>query len=656
MGQPSSRRSDSEEGSPERYRRQKINRRSLIAGSIGAAALAAGWRQSTAGQDASPEATLEIPEYSDALLDEVIVALAAAGVAVYQAPFSPLPIIPLADYGPVSLLRSQARAMVLEATNRAGILGSDLDDLVKSTDGAVATSEPEATVAVDEIPPSALLAGYVAGGDSPGAELARRFMPAPDAAESENVVFPGLVLTLFAAEIAKESAGDATAGVVAPLTAGGMRAFVAQTGICSTIQGFIDQTINSLFNALQVNFGNSVPGRILGGVLNFLLGGAKAAVQEAVKRILAPVLDVIKTIAGVIGTASLIVSAIRPWSLRMTPEPAATRLAVGAESPIPGTINCAVDLGGFDEWPADIADCAAQSGTPLPPLKPAGATCSWLIAQSRFPVPLMAPKTPPSTLDDNGAAAFAYVTLSEDEKTAKGTPINGWVRVTLTIERPELDRLRQTLANLLFAQLPAIVAQFVRPILGPVVDKLLVKLQSFTDTKSSVIVPVLYHEKKDDPTPVPTAEPGAPATVSVTFEPIAETPFPVLLAIDAATCNGIDWEGMLRVVFQVETEVVTLDLDQTRPIAWSFESGDSTTSRSGPFQAPLKYSAGGQDQYVVTTEWEIARELDDAGGTAALTFNVTATVAIAGMSETNTITGASNLGVPIPVTSGNDDC
>jgi hypothetical protein len=367
-------------------------------------------------------------------------------------------------------------------------------------------------------------------------------------------------------------------------------------------------------------------------------------------------MNIIKTIAGVVGTASMIVSAIRPWSLRMTPNPAATRLAVEGEAPIPGDIQCQIDLGGFDEWPTHIADCAAQSGTPLPSLKPAGAGCSWLIAQSRFPVPLVAPNNPPDKLDDTGGATFSYVTLSEDAETAKGDPILGWVRITLNVARPELDRLRQTLTNLLFAQLPALVAQFVRPILGPTVDSLLAKLQSFTDSKSSTTFQVLYHQKKDDPTPEPEPETDVPATINVTFEPAAEAPFPVYLILDAATCDGSNWEGTLQVVFKVDTDVVTLDLDQTRPIEWSFDDGDSTTATSGPFQAPLRYIAGGTDNYAVTTDLEITRAQDDEGGTESMTFGIEATVAIAGMQETNQITGATNLGVPIPVVPGNANC
>jgi hypothetical protein len=638
---------------------RKLTRRRLFAGTAGAMAVAAGWQRTIVAQEATPEPGFMAPEFSDAEVDDVIVALATAGIAVYEQPYSPLPIVPLANYGPVSLLRSQVRAMVLEATNQSGILGGDLDDLVtppEASDGTPVPAESESALVADAVPPSALLAAYVAGVDSPGAEIARRFMPIPDVAEPENVVYPGLVLTLFAAEVARDNVEASSAGIVGPIGAGGVRAFVAQTGICSTVQGFIDRTLNSLFNALQVDLGSSLPGRILGGVINILLGGAKKAIREAIQQIIAPVMDVIKTIAGVLGMASMIVSAIRPWSLRMTPNPVATRLAVGAEAPIPGDIQCKIDLGGLDEWPADVADCAAQSGTPLPPLKPAGAACTWTIAQSRFPVPLVATKEPPGVLDDNGVATFSYVTLSEDVETAKGDPLLGWVRVTLNVARPELDRLRQTLSNLLFAQLPALVAQFVRPILGPTVDSLLAKLQSFTDSKSSTTIQVLYHQKKDDPTPEPEPETNVPATINVAFEPVAEAPFPVYLILDAATCDGSNWEGTLQIVFKVDTEVVTLDLDQTRPIEWSFDNGDSSTANAGPFQAPLRYTAGGSDNYSVTTRLDISRTQDDDGGTESMTFGIEATVAIGGMRETNQITGASNLGVPIPVTSGNANC
>ncbi|MEZ4506922.1 MAG: hypothetical protein R2848_13995 [Thermomicrobiales bacterium] len=63
-----------------------------------------------------------------------------------------------------------------------------------------------------------------------------------------------------------------------------------------------------------------------------------------------------------VAVAATVVSTIRPWTLRLTAAPPATRLAVGAEPGLPGVVDLTVDLGGFDEWPADVADCAAASG------------------------------------------------------------------------------------------------------------------------------------------------------------------------------------------------------------------------------------------------------------------------------------------------------
>jgi hypothetical protein len=481
-------------------------------------------------------------------------------------------------------------------------------------------------------------------------------MEVPELSDSANAIFPGLVLSLFAAEIAREEAEQAAARSGAPLASLGLW---QTTGVCSSVQGFIDQVLNSVFNALHVNFGSSLPGVIIGGIFDFILGNARRAIRELINRLLAPVMDLIKTIAGVLGTASMIVSAIRPWSVRMTLEPASTRLAVGSEPPLEGTIRGRADLGGLDEWPADVADCAAQSGTPLPPLRPVGAACTWEVVQSRGPNSLITTTQTPAVLDNAAAAQLAYATRSEDEETAKGNPVNGWARVTMTIRRPELNQLRQTIINLVFAQLPAIVTQFVQPILGPIANDLLGKLQSMTDSKATAVLPVLYHERKEEPTPAPTREGDAPASILLEVYPLEGSSSPAIalqteFTLDAATCDGERWEGTLRLLFTVDTVVVSLNLDETLPISWDFAGGDSATARSGPFQSVVVYQSGSRDPYAVMMDVDISRGRGDDGRTATLTFGMTATVDWAGEVERGPITNAANLGTPIAVKSGGD--
>ncbi len=674
-------------GQPSAGHGTRLSRRRLVAGAAGVVAgvaLAGSGppRETTVARqdDAAPAlpaaapdtpaaAPPDLPAFSEDEVDAVLAELAAAGVAVYGAPDAGAPLVPVSSPGPLALLRSQVRAMVLEATNGSGVLGADLDALVFETDpsGPLAEARDWVTPGSPLAPaaaPSLLLAAYVGGAESPGAALARRFVPAPDIERARQATYPGLVLALFAAELARESTAaagpipDATQLLHRARPAAFVAPAAAQAGVCSAAQGFIDRTLNALFGALHVDLGSSAPGRILGGIINWLLDKAQAAVRAALRELTAPVLNLIKTVAGVIGTVSVVVSALRPWSLRMTPVPADTRLAVGAEPPIPGAVTCGVDLGGLDEWPADLVDCAAQSGAPLPPLRPAGAPCSWAIEQSRL-APLVQATAQPASLDQDGAAQFAYVTASEDEKTARGTPVDGWVRLTLTIQRPEVADLQRTISNLLFAQLPDIVARFVRPILGPTVDALLGKLSTLAESRASTTVRVLYHTpKEDDPDPEPEPEPAEaqPSSVAVSFDPLEFGPVS-LVELSAGTCDGTTWQGRMRLVLDLAGGVLNVEyMDQTLDVGWSFAGGDRTTTTVGPFETVVSSPLRDPEPYLVTYELGIERQRGADGRTSSLTFELATTLNYGGDTFDAYGPGYANTGVPIAVTPTNPAC
>lgn len=256
---------------------------------------------------ASPIAS-PVPQLDDVLLNEVIAALANAGVAVYETANDPVPLVDVADPGPVSLLMSQLRPMVLEALLGGGVLGVDIDALV--TDRALFGGNEAETFDLDVafpeidgrpvIPPSLLAASYIQTVDSPGAALIRRFRP--DIAIQGGAIqqIPSLGLILFAAEIAREH------GARAGVSAGGVRALVPmamQGGICSQVQGFIDNTINQLFSMLTVDLGPSVPGAILGGIINGVIQGFRVPLKAALAALTKPVLDLIRDIAGVLAIA-----------------------------------------------------------------------------------------------------------------------------------------------------------------------------------------------------------------------------------------------------------------------------------------------------------------------------------------------------------------
>jgi hypothetical protein len=648
----------------------RFSRRRVLAASSAAALAATTVGRFGMAQDSTPAPALAspqaspVPELDDALLYDVIGDLALAGVAVYLDAGSAGPIVPPLHRGPVSLLMSQLRPMVREAMLGGGLLGADLDALVLDQElpssGSAETFSTE--IVFPEIdgrivmPPSLLTASYMANAESPGAALVRRFRPDISLEQPATQLIPSLGLMLFAAEIAREH-GDAAA-----ISTGGVRALVPmglQGGICTQAQGFIDNTLNQLFSLLTLDLGPSPAGQILGSIINGVILGFRIPIKAALDALTKPVLDLIRDIAGVVAIAATVVSTIRPWTLQLTATPPATRLAVGAEPGLPGEVTVTVDLGGFDEWPVDVADCAAALGVPLPPLKPANARCAWVVTGTR--PNLVATELQPPSLDANAKAKLTYHTLSESAEAAKGDPAYAQVLVTARVARPEVDDLQRTIANLLFAQLPAIVTQFVRPYLGPVVDQLLGKVASLTDSQGVVAITVLYHEPpKETPTPEPEPAPSdAGFSLDFVMAPIQGAP-PVSITFSVASCDGEAWSGTIAMSFVYDPEAFEIDVEGEAPVAWDFAGNSQATATSGPFEGTIVVQPTAASSLTYVLDLTITRSIelgeDDDEGADALRFDIVLHSTFFGSTETVTLVGFTNLGVPIPVVAGGAVC
>lgn len=151
-----------------------------------------------------------------------------------------------------------------------------------------------------------------------------------------------------------------------------------------------------------------------------------------------------------------------------------------------------------------VADCAAAAGLNLPPLKPEGSRIDWSYRASRDG--LIAAVDQPRELDAAGAAELRYMTGSESERTARGPALVGTVQITTQVARKQFDELRETILNLTFGALPAIVQPFVRGILDGPADALLRNITAITDTRGFETFYVTYHdepESSEDPEPEP---------------------------------------------------------------------------------------------------------------------------------------------------------
>jgi hypothetical protein len=488
--------------------------------------------------------------------------LAAAGIGVYADPYQAAPIHEVTTFDgapmPVRLLATQARAMTLEAADGQGLLGSTIDQLIGVDPGMP--------------PPSFLVAGWITGSQSPGAMYAHSLMGAQTWPNAPTIVFPTLVLALYAADAAQfadtlTATDTPTPGAptsdIGSLVQSGFRSngvvidvaamhTASAVGICSKVQGFVDSTISALFNSIghleqprppapaHSAFGWFVAGLTAGygyavGVVNALIDAAHFLVVKLIGLLTQPVLGYIAKIAGVLGVVAQVVSFLRPWTIRMDDTPPSTRKAIGTEPGLPGTVTARVDLGGLDEWPTDITDCAMQAGVTLPPLKPVGAPIVWTMTQSDDLAVQSAGQV--TVLDETGSAPFRYATTQESVETSKGDPVEGELKIQASIRRNAVADLQQTIANLVFAQIPSLIRPILQAVLAPVVTLVLDKVAALLDTSGYTQIFVSYH------TPNTTTTTSQPVATSLDPTPVGRAPVDpcsVITEQEAATALGFD--------------------------------------------------------------------------------------------------------------------
>jgi hypothetical protein len=475
----------------------------LVAACGGATAPSAAPPTATPIASADPDsaatvAALRAVPYGAANTDAAIEALGRSGVAVVERVTSTDPLkAVVAPAAPLRLTRWQVHALGLEAATGGGLTGAELDALIPVPERAPRTSR--------------IVAGYLARVDSPGARLGRALLGPRDWTKPDEIVIPSLVLMTLSAELAREAAKSASIGAPAPAAEFGARlaairgpivdgGYATTAGICSDVESFVDDTVSAVFDALKVKSDGSTAGDIAAGIWNFLVEIGEVIVKSVLEAITAPVLAVIRAVAGGVAVVGMIVAIVQPWALRVVGEPSSTRLAVGDEPGLPGKFEVTVDVGGIDDWPADVADCAALAGVPLPPIGAVGAQITWK-PLDQDPGGLMTSGEADAVIPEEGPARLATTTGSEPAEVAQGDPQVGLVRGLVIVRRPGIRELRGALQSLLFAQLPSIVAAALQPILGPAIADLVDELDDIQDVKGGTDVSVLYHTRKETPPP-----------------------------------------------------------------------------------------------------------------------------------------------------------
>lgn len=259
----------------------------------------------------------------------------------------------------------------------------------------------------------------------------------------------------------------------------------------------VQQRIYSVLDAAK-SAASGIP--IVGDIIDAVINGVRiglGVITKAVDTLLSPVTAVIKTVGAALAVASLVVGTISPWTVTIRLVPEQNRFGVGSEV-VTGQIEIAA--GGWDriDFPPVVQECASLAGLQLPKPTSKDSPTTVSVKQDK---PLITLDATDLRLEEAGKASTTYVTGTESPEQAKGTEVYGVAWLKATVEREDLKRLHDDLMNLLFSQLPTIIESVVRPIIGPVADRFTTDLIALLTVSGRRILPVIYHEPPEEPTP-----------------------------------------------------------------------------------------------------------------------------------------------------------
>lgn len=478
---------------------------------------------STGGSSSDATGSLTVPDTRQALLDAGVTILADNGTVAAE----PTP--------PVSAMVVQESWLPLlttDAASRAGFIGADMDAL----GGGAPTG----------IPPSAVLAAYVRGVDTDGAALSKRLLEGQDLLHPDRVVFPALVLTLFAADASRAIGADA-------LAASGSSAGTLPTNLqligstpCTDVTRSIFGTINKIFDAIQIppinlpKTGVAFIDGLLQGFVDMVVGGVNIVINAARELVLGVAHYAIDKILAVIGEVAAVAAmlanftvAIGHWSLDTTAEDANTRKGVDNEQidvRVSVTATASTQSITGDDWPGWFRDCASAANVSLPSFRPVGAKVTWTIDQSpgdlvQESASVTKKDTELQDVDRKAIGRIGLVTGTEtQEQSKKGAEQHGAVKVTAQVRRKQIEELRETLrsiaetaANDALGLIPPFIRKYLVDIVGSAVNAATEGLAGLLDTSVVQVIDVKYHGDPDDkqsPTATtPTTRTGDPCSL-----------------------------------------------------------------------------------------------------------------------------------------------
>jgi hypothetical protein len=479
-------------------------------------------------------------------------ALVGAGVRVFSDDGGATVAEPSAPESAMSVREGWMRSMADEAESGAGSRGADLD--------ALGGGGP------DGVPMSAVLAAYARGVDTEGAAFSKRLLDGQDLLHPDHVVFPAVVLALFAADASRAFGGAAgasgspgdgstetSAGAPAapgqPVALGPDQLRLISGGICSDVTSTIFNTINKIFAAIQIpdiqlpktgiafldGLLQGFTDMVVGG-LNFVINAAKELVVGVAVYAIDKLLSVVARVATVAAMLANFTMAVGRWNLDAKAEDESTRKGVGAEQinvRVSVTATATTQSVTGDDWPEWFKDCAATAKVQLPSLRPVGAKITWSVLQEPADADLAfesaAVTAKDSVLQDVDRKAVGRIGLvtgtETQEQKQKGAEQHGVVRVTAQIRRTQIEELRATLRELAegtasdaLGFLPPQIKKYLVDIVGSAVNAATDGLAGLLlDNTVTKVIDVTYHGTPDEKQPVASA----PQTTAGASDPCA---------------------------------------------------------------------------------------------------------------------------------------
>jgi len=469
---------------------------------------------------------LAAPDYTADTTAALVEGLGRAGIGTYDDPTGTVPAQAVnVPASPFRLLAFQAHALAVGVWAGSDFSGAELDTVLPIPTGS--TGVPST---------SELLAAYVATADSPGGNLSRAMMAGQDLLQPSSVQFPGVVLVLFASDIATDGgrlaapaaspsaaaqAGSQVAGLAISLQPGRTRIEPAPAaGICSDTAIWIKGAIDSLTNAIKVAVPPGGVTRIIASIWNWLVDVGRAFVQNLIASVTNLVLATIRSVAETIAAVAEQIASLLPQAVdvRASADAGGGGTFKLGPDPLTGTFTATVTAGDLPAWPAVLSDCADQTKVALPDFHGKSVPLTWGPIEAP-PNPLLAPTGSNPITDADGLAHWGFVT-SVDPGDPTGEQRNQYDYMPVAVHRPELDAARLRLTNILLGSIPDLLRPFVAAIFAPYLDGIQARLNALLDAHGRGGALIVFHDQASPP-PSPSAQPSPASSGGCSPNPVA---------------------------------------------------------------------------------------------------------------------------------------